>query len=578
MLFRSTFGEGIAQYEYVIINIFDTLIYSYLNDKHNFFNLIGQELGIPMFAKIREKVEEELRNSARINGKEKSINVWDIYREIERYTKVPCEKGVETEVRLLERISKVNPYIRAIYEMISYKSKNVLLVEDSIYSSEQLMYLLEEKQITGYKELIISNECGKSIFDGTIFELLETKLETKNVLYIDDSLTGRKQAKNLSWEIWEYKDIKEFGKDFRLDGMSVLISDVYSSIISQRMYCGHFAYSLQYEAGFLYYGLFVAGYIKWINSQIKKLKIEKVLFLEETSDLLKKCFEIIAENKEIKQDVLWITEDFAVKILVEKYPIFFYEHYVKKYINSNKPISFYLEKMGLFGMADKLSNYGLNASDIISRDSIYYGAFVDFIEDNFAIIQESIAQEKRAFCMYLKGLRIKEKNIAVVDVSGKGYIALAMEMILKEELNIVCRVRELAAFQSIETEELLYNNWVQAYISADNIRTGDIRIIDNELIQNRTRNILSNIAPLFKKIVVNDAGIFEFVYEGAYPWKYKNIEDNQNGIVDFVKEYANFLKMSRISCQVLPEDVLRVLNHLYKRTNYVTKVFSIIRS
>lgn len=569
-------AKAYAKYDYVIFNVFDVLIYLCFSDKQNFYDLIGQKLSVPMFGKIREKAEEEVVNRAKINGN--NVTIEDIYKEIEKYTKIDTVKGIETEIGLLEAISRVNPYMKSIYEMVSYKTDRVFLVEDSYYTSEQLGNILKKNGIIGYQELIVSNEVGKNIFDKTMLEMLDSRFETKNILYIDSSPQERNYAKDLGWDIWEYEDVRVFGNLFKFNGMSTFTSDLYSNIIAQHMYCGQYVHSLQYEVGFLYYGIFVTGYMNWLKKQIEKHNMETVFFLEETGDLLKKCFEISKKDSKINRDILWMTEDFAVKMLIDKYPIFFYEHFIKRYIGSNKPISFYLEKMDLLDMAGELSHYGLSASGVISRDSISYGAFIDFIEDNFAIIKGKYESDKAAFCKYLKGLNIKGENIVVIDISGKGYIALALERLLNEELNLKCKVKEMTAFQTIRTGDCLYNSCVEAYISADNIRQEDVRLIGNELLRNRSINILTNIAPTFKKITLDENEQIEFVYEEVYPWKYQNLAYSQQGILDFMSECASIFDVCEPASEVSAEDVLQVLTHLFSRTDYITKAFTIVRS
>lgn len=571
-------AKTFAKYEYIVLNIFDTLIYLGVNNKQNFFDLIGRELGVPLFSKIRIRVEEELISKATINGKRNSVKLDDIYKEMEKYTKIDYKRGVEAEVRLLGKISKANPYIKSIFEMISYKFDNVFLVEDSIYSAEHFANLLHKNGICGYKEILVSNECGKSILDGTLFQLLDERFCTKNVLYIDDNVVGQKKAKACGWEIWEYRDVNQLGNQISIDGMSDITHDLYKSIISQHMYCGQYIHSIQYEVGFIYYGIFMVGFANWIKNQIEKNNYETVLFLEETSDLIKQCYEISCGYSIDDRNVLWFTEETAVRVLVGKYPEFFYEYYINRFINSRKPISFYLGKMGLLEFAGKLADYGLTLSDEISRDTMFYGAFQSFIEDNFENFQAKYAEERSAICNYLKTINISSGNIAVVDIAGKGYVALALEYILNEQLNIDCKVKEITAFQTIPSLDLLFDNWTQSYISAENIREGDINLIKSELVQHRTRNILSNVAPVFKSISLNDGGEFEFIYEESYPWKYRNLQDSQQGIVDFVEEYASVINSSGAFRNVTSEDVFLVLSHLYTRTDYITKAFTIVRS
>lgn len=567
-----------AKYDYIVFNLFDTLIYLNIGNKCTFYSLVGQELGIPLFEKIRIRKEEELVKKARISRQKNDVNIYDIYKELEKYIGVDFKKGVEIEIKVLKKLVTSNQYIKPIYDMVSYYSENILIVEDTVYTSEQMIDLLTICGIDGYKELYVSNENGTEISDGTLIDLISKKIKTKNVVYIDDELVGQKKAQEYGWDIWEYRNVRTLAGGLKCDGMTDVVRDLYSSIITQHMYCGQFVHSLQYELGYIYYGIFMVGYSYWLNEQVINHNLKTLFFLEETSDLMMECFKQSLNYAEIKCDVLWITEDFAVRTLVGKYPALFYEYYIKKYMGVKRPLSFYLTKMGLLDMVDDLSDYGLTALDDVSRDSMFYGAFIDFIEDNYVKIQEKYMHERKIFAKYIKSLNLDYGNIGIAGVSGNGYIALALDYVLREELGIQNNVVELSAIRTINANDYLYGKKVKSYINTENVRNGDINLTNNVVISHRTKNILSNVGPVFKRLVLNEDGEFEFIYEDAYPWKYSNLIESQNGIMDFFGKYNKIQNECRLLKKVSSEDVFSVLNSLFNNNDYVKKAFTIIRS
>lgn len=68
--------------------------------------------------------------------------------------------------------------------------------------------------------------------------------------------------------------------------MSPVIGGAYRGIVNAHLYNGKDQYSMEYEYGFIYGGLFAAGYCHFIHTYCKLHQIKKILFLSRDGDIL----------------------------------------------------------------------------------------------------------------------------------------------------------------------------------------------------------------------------------------------------------------------------------------------------
>ena len=71
--------------------------------------------------------------------------------------------------------------------------------------------------------------------------------------------------------------------------MSLMVGAAYRGIVNNHMYCGNNSYSMEYEYGYIYGGLFVLGYCTFIHDYYKKNGIDKILFLSRDGDIINRC-------------------------------------------------------------------------------------------------------------------------------------------------------------------------------------------------------------------------------------------------------------------------------------------------
>ena len=99
--------------------------------------------------------------------------------------------------------------------------------------------------------------------------------------------------------------------------MSVLTGSIYRGLVNSHLHSGWKGYLREYEYGYVYGGLFVTGYCRFIYDHVKKNQIEKVLFLSRDGYLLKKAYLMLYPKEEKNTAyVLW-SRSAALKITAE---------------------------------------------------------------------------------------------------------------------------------------------------------------------------------------------------------------------------------------------------------------------
>ena len=379
------------EYEYVVFDIFDTLIYLGVSSKTSFYQILEKEFQISHFSEMRERAEREAIGKARLKGKEITIN--NIYQQLKKYTGINVEEGVNKEIEVLKRISYSNIYIKNFYDMLSYSMDNIVAIDSTYYSSEQIKEVLMNKGYSKLKKIFVSNEICKAKDDGNMFPYISAELISDKIIYMGSERHKNDLAKKNGWHIWEYRNANECGNKYRPIGMSGIKADSYSAIINQHMYCGHYQHSQRRELGYKYFGVLTIGFLNWLREQCKKSAITRIEFIFGTSNILKDNYDSCYMGDGIKSDTLFFSEETAVRCLVDIEPTCFFEYYIDRKINGEYTISFYIERMGLSAIENRLVEYGIKTTDIMSLNGEIYWAFLDFIGDNLTDIKSQYEEE-----------------------------------------------------------------------------------------------------------------------------------------------------------------------------------------
>ncbi len=117
--------------------------------------------------------------------------------------------------------------------------------------------ILERNGFTGVERIFVSGEYKKSKADGGLFPLIKEALGTDDIIHVGDQEKSDYQTPLQNGiKAMLYPCTVQSAREYRPHAMSFLVGSTYRGIVSNYLYNGLAEYSMEYEYGFLYGGLF----------------------------------------------------------------------------------------------------------------------------------------------------------------------------------------------------------------------------------------------------------------------------------------------------------------------------------
>lgn len=422
------FVRQLLPYDILSFDVFDTLLFRMVSHPADVFYLVGMELSYPDFRRIRMEAERKARQIKYKAGKTYEVSLLEIWSVLERESGIPAEQGMQAELFWEEKVCFANPYmLQAVRTLQSY-GKKIILTSDMYLSGEQILHLLRSCDYEGLKECFVSNEYGGSKGDGTLYDHIRN-VYGKQLRYahIGDNLESDfKNAQEHSVDSFYYQNVNTLGNVYRPMDMSVLTGSIYRGLVNSHLHSGWKGYLREYEYGYVYGGLFVTGYCRFIYDHVKKNQIEKVLFLSRDGYLLKKAYLMLYPKEEKNTAyVLW-SRSAALKITAGKYRYEYFRRFLFHKVNQGFSIRQVLKDMDLSHLEEDLCRKKKVKADekLTYRNAdLVKEYFIDNWDEVRKAYQEQILAAKAYFTPVLTGC----KNAAAVDIGWVGSGAVMLD-------------------------------------------------------------------------------------------------------------------------------------------------------
>ncbi|HBT65403.1 MAG TPA: hypothetical protein DEB10_12170 [Ruminococcaceae bacterium] len=200
-----------------------------------------------------------------------------IYFDIDLLFYSLIEKEKLDSQALWYNLSRPNPYIFIIYNILKYNEKKIILLADSnTYTEAQNlleMFSFEADEVVfNLKEIIKKRRCYDS---------------TKAALLCSDHSKISKKVRRKKLAFYYYKNINEIGYRYRVLLESPLIQNAYHSLINFHLHNGVNSYTFAYEFGYIYGGILLLGFCSYLK---KCANNELVFFTSDKGVLLHKIY------------------------------------------------------------------------------------------------------------------------------------------------------------------------------------------------------------------------------------------------------------------------------------------------
>lgn len=189
------------------------------------------------------------------------MSLQDIWENLEEDTGLNAEEGMRLECETEEKLCYANPYMLQVWKRLQKLGKRMIIVSDMYLPRSCIERILQKTGYTGAERIYISNEYGENKAGGDLFHRVIRDFSGARIVHIGDNPhSDQKMAKASGLDILPYQNVNKNVLLYRPMDMSSMIGGAYRGLVSNHLYNGSEKFSIDYEYGYVYGGLFVVGY------------------------------------------------------------------------------------------------------------------------------------------------------------------------------------------------------------------------------------------------------------------------------------------------------------------------------
>lgn len=574
--------DNLSRYDIVSFDIFDTLIFRPFDEPTSLFYLLGEQLGYMDFKRIRVETENEARWDKLKKEQSSEVNIFDIWNKLEEKTGLSAKKGVMLEMELEQQLCYANPFMLKVFNTLVKQGKRIIITSDMYLPQEFLEKMLESKGFLGAEKVYISNTLNMCKGNGRIFEYIRKELnigENQMIHIGDNERSDIDMARKNGVIPCYYPNIHKKIIMFRAYDMEAVIGAAYRGLVDNHIYCGLETYSLDYEFGYIYGGLFVLGYCNFIHNYCELHNIDKILFLSRDGDIIKQAYDFLYPDANTEY-VYW-SRKAATKLMAQADRHDFFRRFVYHKVNQNITLADVFKSMNLYTLFE---TSGFNGEEYLTDKNVEsVKKFLEECWEDVLAVYETEHKSARAY--YGKVLSDCISAIAV-DIGWAGSGAVALDYLVRNVWNIPCSITGIIAGTNTihntepdASETFLLSGRLVSYMYSQSHNRDLLKKHD----PNKDYNVfwellLSSPTRQFSGFGLNEDGSVRLDF-GKSDANRDGIMNIQRGILDFVKEYYSHFKdfpyMFNISGRDAYAPMLVAAGHNEKYLKAVKKRFDL---
>lgn len=561
---------NLLNYNIISLDIFDTLLKRDVRFPTDVFLLVKKQIKeeniytiSPNFVEDRIKAEK----LARKKTTHEEIIFDEIYENFPtEYDKNILEYIKKIELNIEKNVLTKNLDVYNIYKKCIRENKKIIVASDMYLPMDFIKEILKINDITEYKKIYLSSDIKKTKRSGSLFKYILKDLDIKpsEILHIgDNKYSDYLVPKKLGFNAYL---IPNFNNNINFYTNKNLYENYLNSFINNRIKKnGDMFYKLGYEC----FGIMLYNFCIWLNNNIKKINIEKILFLSRDGYIIKKAYDIIFPNSNnmyfyASRRSLIVPTLFRINSFDDINNSIFYKDKIK--------LSTFIKSVGLedFDLEEKLKKYNL-CSDFIINTKTPQADFLFFFEEVKEIIIKNSKKEFNIVSKYFKD-NIDVDKIAIVDIGWYGNMQKAIKTILSLN-SINCEVYGFYfGVRNHQGRTYNYGNRFGFLFNEEDIKC-KFHMPSTAIFENI---FLGNHGSV-KNFKIKNNTVIPILYDYEYTSKDKNyisylkIHNLQKGAIDFVVDYNkesikfindygfdNFYKLNKI----LTKPTLDIANEL----------------
>ena len=530
----------LKEYDVVSFDVFDTLIFRPFSEPADLFYFVGEKMGIQDFRSLRIKAESKAREIVHKTSEGYEVTLTQIWEELEKETGLNAEEGIRIETETEENLCFANPYMLEVWNALKKAGKKLIIVSDMYLPETTIKGILEKNGFTGAERIYISNEFGINKYEGRLYKKVKEDIQinapgAKLIHVGDNPRSDLKMAKANGIEAILYPNVNRMQLSYRPYDMSLMTGSAYRGIVNSHIYNGLEKYSMEYEYGYIYGGLFVLGYCKFIHDYFLNERPDKLLFLSRDGDILKKVYDFLYPGNPTEY-VLW-SRKAAVKLMASHDKNDYFRRFIDHKASLGISVGEALDSMELSSVKGKLPKD-------ISADSMLTSSNKDklreFIEKNWSLVNESYEEQMDAAKAFFSNLLTGCSKAVCIDIGWAGSGALSISYLCEKVWKIPCTITGLIAGTNTP-----YNS--EPDTSEPFLQSG--KLVSFLFSQSHNRDLLKKHNPgegynvFWELLLASPNPCFEGYYSDGPHFGDSDIdagkaEEIQKGITDFVSDYT----------------------------------------
>lgn len=547
--------EQLQKYDVISFDIFDTLIFRPFTEPTDLFYFVGEKLEILDFKRIRMEMEARARYECFEKNKHHEVTLSDIWNCMERETGISSEIGMKLEMQMEDQFCYANPYMQEVFRRLQDMDKTIIVISDMYLPEKYLQKMLANKGYSGIQKLYVSCEYGMSKGNGKLFDVAKNDFgNEKSYVHIgDNEHSDVNMAKKQGFSSVYYPNVNKMALSYRAYDMSPVIGGAYRGIIDNHLYYGTKKYSMEYEYGFIYGGLFVVGYCNFIHEYKQKNNIDKILFLSRDGDILRQVYKKMYPEDQTAY-VYW-SRAAATKLMARYNKYDFFRRYLYHKVNQKKTIYEVLDAMDLLpiceevhGFKDESGSLGADGSGRIYLTDYLTDKNVEILKKYLQLHMDQIieiyAESSEAAKDFYYGMVKDCKKVCAVDIGWAGSGAMSLTYLFDKVWKIPCELTGIVAGTNTlhnaepdASEIFLQSGKLVSYLYSQSTNRDLMRKHD----LNRNYNVywellLSSPQKHFLGFGYDEKHDIQLQF-GDVDENITGIEDVQRGIRDFADEY-----------------------------------------
>lgn len=443
-------AERLAGFDVISFDLFDTCILRIFEQPADVFFLTGEQLDYPDFRRIREEMEEKARRNKQKKEGHGEVTLQEIYTCMEQETGIPIEEGMQAEIEAEKKSCFGNPYFLAVIKELRKKNKTVIASTDMYLPEEVVRSITEGCGYAGFDRYFVSCEQGTGKSSGGLFQKVkEAYGESKTYVHIGDNpFSDGEQAKKQGFETVRYVSVKEAGKRFRAEDLSVITGSLYRGVVNAHIHNGFRAYSQAYELGFIYGGLLVLGYCRFIHEYAVEKQLDKILFFSRDGDILNQVYRMLYPPGEGEIPAAYV---YWSRLAAAKMTAGYYRHdYFRRFLYHKADRGYSMKQifasMELKDLLEDcicmLKRQGKETEKLTGRN---VETVKEFLMEHWQTVLSRYEQQTEAGRRYYETVLRGCQKVAAVDAGWAGSGAIALQKLVQEVWGMDCEITGILA-------------------------------------------------------------------------------------------------------------------------------------